>query len=342
MDNKVLVLTGEEILSILGGQENELMKVVAASYKTHGEGKTSLPHSTFLFFPEDRRARIIALPAYMGGQFGIAGVKWISSFPANIGRGMDRASAVMVLNSLETGQPIAILEGSVISAKRTAASAALAAKTLLDGAKASALGLIGCGPINFEILRFLLRALGGIQQLTLCDLEPARVALFQEKCAALDAALELRVAENAAEALANPLVCIATTAATPHITSIQKCPPGAVILHISLRDISPKAILAADNIVDDADHIFRAETSLHLTERQVGSRNFVRCTLADILRGQAPARTDSTKVAIFSPFGIGILDLAVAKFACDAGHQAGLGTEISSFLPPSWETRSDG
>ena len=107
-----------------------MIESVRRAYQAHARQQTSLPHSTFLRFPAEEKNRVIALPAYLGDSFDVAGIKWIASFPNNIQRQMDRASAVIILNSTQTGRPEAIIEGSIVSAKRTAASAALAAQQI--------------------------------------------------------------------------------------------------------------------------------------------------------------------------------------------------------------------
>ena len=337
-NSDIFILKGDEIVSLLAGRELEIVEVVRRAYAVHAAGKSSLPHSLFLSFPGDDKNRIIALPAFLGDGFGIAGIKWVSSFVGNLSRGMDRASAVMILNSTTTGRPEAILEGSVISAKRTAASAALAAQTLLDGRELTNLGMIGCGFINFETARFLHALYPKMKRLKIYDLDGQRAVQFRDKCVGMFDQVE--VADDIQAVFEEScVIALATTAAKPHINDLSRCQPGAVLLHTSLRDIMPEVILACDNVVDDADHVCRAQTSIHLAEQLVGHRDFIRVSLGDILLGREPARPTAANIQIFSPFGLGILDIALGKFLCELGAKGNAGTIVDSFLPSSWLAR---
>jgi N-[(2S)-2-amino-2-carboxyethyl]-L-glutamate dehydrogenase len=335
--NDILILKGGEVQSLLAGREQEIINVVRTAYVAHGKGDSSLPNSTFLRFPAVPQNRIIALPAYLGQEFDVAGVKWVSSFPGNLELGLDRASALVILNSTITGQPQAIIEGSTISAQRTAASAALAAQLLTSGEQGGLTGLVGCGPINFEIVRFLRTSLPESRSFRVFDLDQGRAHGFKRQCQEQFGLMDVEVTKDLRTVISNcSLISFATTAAEPYIADPSVFASGTTILHISLRDLSPEIILSCDNIVDDVEHVCRAQTSIHLAEQLAGNRSFIRCTLADILRGKSPARKNDASVAVFSPFGLGVLDIAVGKFVCDLAISQGRGTAINSFLPASW------
>lgn len=333
--DSLLVLGAEEVVASLEGAEAEVLDAVEAAYKAHAEGLSSLPHSSFLRFPDNDRDRIISLPAYLGGDFEVAGVKWIASVPANVGLGIERASAVIVLNHRETGRPFALLEGSIISKQRTAASAALAARVLRPDGAPSSVGLIGCGPIQLEVAHFLTQVWPDLTSFTLFDLDRSRAQLFADKLSEIHTGSQARLATSAEELLASsPVISLATTAIHPHIDDLSACRPGTLVLHVSLRDLAPEIILASHNVVDDLDHVCRARTSIHLASEQCGHRDFVHASLGEVLLGRAEAQPeDEDRHTIFSPFGLGILDLAVARLVVERASRQGAGIRIPSFLP---------
>jgi ornithine cyclodeaminase len=173
----------------------------------------------------------------------------------------------------------------------------------------------------------------------LFDKDLARARQFGSRCREL-LNREVTIAEDLNTTLrASTLVSIATTATKPHIFDLSESLPGTTILHVSLRDFSPEVIMASDNVVDDIDHVCRAQTSVHLAEQLAGNRTFIRCCLADILLEKQIARRDPRRITIFNPFGLGILDLAVGEFVRRLAVRQSLGTAIPAFLPQPWIER---
>ncbi|MDK8181886.1 2,3-diaminopropionate biosynthesis protein SbnB [Paenibacillus sp. UMB4589-SE434] len=336
---QMVLLTGDEIVDILQGHEQETIKLVQAAYQTHSLGDSELPHSTFLRFPKQERDRIIALTAYLGGDFNVAGLKWIASFPNNIQQGLERASATLILNAMENGRPKAIMESSVISAQRTAAGAALAADRLWENMPLHTVGMIGCGLINYETFRFLLSVRPEVHTVYVYDVDSARAEQFKRKCQEYAGNIEIVLKPDMTSILAEAeVISLATTAVQPHIHDLSMCSPDSVILHTSLRDISAEAILSVDNIVDDVDHCCRAQTSVHLAEQHSGDRAFIRCTIGDILLGNVRSR-EQGKPVVYSAFGLGILDIALGEYVYKRALEQQAGTRVGSFFPTNWLER---
>lgn len=87
-----------------------------------------------------------------------------------------------------------------------------------------------------------------------------------------------------------------------------------------------------DNVVDDLDHVCREKTSIHLTEMATGNREFVRCGIAEIITGNQQKRVPG-KPVMFSPFGLGVLDIALGKYILDQSEAKNFGVIIEDFLP---------
>jgi ornithine cyclodeaminase len=333
----MLIIGHAVVRDMLAGRELALIDQVREAYRAHHDGDAAVPKSSFLRFPGNARDRIIALPAYLGGGQPAAGIKWISSFPENIHSGMARASGAIILNSLRTGRPTVLVEGSLISMKRTAASAALAAGLLVPDPAPAGVVLIGCGVINLEVLRFLAASFPDLGEVALYDIDPVRVGAFAERCRRAIPGAKVYAAGEPAEALArHRLISIATTASTPHL-DLRTCPPATVVLHLSLRDIEPATIIGHRNVVDDADHVCREGTSLHLAEQATGDRRFINASIGELIQGTATVRPGPDKMVIFSPFGLGVLDIALAHYVSVAAQAAGRGTPVPDFLPGTAE-----
>lgn len=332
MEFKLSIINGKTVSDIIGAHRGECIDIVRDAYIAHAEGQSVNPDSYFLRFPEKPDCRIIALPAYLGNGFDVAGLKWIASYPGNVQRGFPRASAVLVLNSYDTGYPFAILESSIISASRTAASAALAAYWLNGRLRrVRSLGIVGTGFIARYVYGFLMDSGWEIEEVRLHDSSPLESRKFMKTACRPE--LHRRVmldTDMASLVRACDLIVFATVAPAPHVSDPALFAHRPLVLHISLRDLAPEILLSAHNVVDDVEHVMKANTSPHLTEQKTGSRSFVTGTLAEIMQGRCSV--DRSRPVIFSPFGMGILDLAVGKWVYDQAVAAGQDLRLSDFF----------
>jgi 2,3-diaminopropionate biosynthesis protein SbnB len=332
MQFELSIINGKTVFDIIRARRDECIEIVRDAYLAHARGQSVNPDSYFLRFPEKPDCRIIALPAYLGDGFDVAGLKWIASYPGNIERGFPRASAVLILNSYDTGYPFAILESSIISAARTAASAVLAAYWLSgQSRRAHSLGIVGTGFIARYVYEFLVDTGWTIDEVRLHDRSPLESEKFRNTACRLEQHRAVTVVQDVAELVrASDLVLFTTVAATPHITDPALFEHNPLVLHLSLRDLAPEILLESQNVVDDVEHVMKANTSPHLAEQKMGHRGFVTGTLADIMTGQRSV--NRSRPIIFSPFGLGILDLAVGNWVYDEAVAAGQDLRLSNFF----------
>lgn len=327
------VISGAQVDEVLAGDERAVIDIAERTYRAHGAGRTVNPPSYFLRFPDKPNSRIIALPASLGDERPVDGLKWVSSFPDNVAEGIPRASAALLLNDHATGYPFACLESSIISAARTAASAALAADRLSRdrGPRPRRVGFFGVGLIARYLHRYLAASGWEFDEIGVHDLSAEHAGGFRDYLERSGESGEITVHEGPESLIRScDLVVFATVAGIPHVTDPTWFEHNPLVLHVSLRDLGPEVVLSAFNVVDDVEHCLKANTSPHLAEQQVGHRDFVHATLCEVLEGAVPVPAD--RPVVFSPFGLGVLDLAVGRHVYDEVRRRGELVVIDGFF----------
>jgi ornithine cyclodeaminase len=327
------VVSGAQVKDVIDKNRNRVFAAVEAAYRLLASGDGINPDSYFLRYPDKPSARIIALPAHLGGAIQKSGIKWISSFPENRAENLARASAVLILNDPATGYPLACIEASLISATRTAASAALAAERMSLDPFHGTLAIIGTGVIARSTVEWLLFRKWSFRRINLYDLnrdEAEHFAKWLRDAYGIEAEIRNRLDDAMLDA---SLILFTTTALAPYVADEKLLAHCPTVLHLSLRDLGVNVILASQNVVDDIEHCLKASTSLHLTEMATGNRDFVAGNLVDVL--EKKVELDRRRPRIFSPFGLGVLDLAVGSFVLEAAIESNATIAIPDFFSNS-------
>jgi len=318
-------VSADVIELILSENRTEIIDLVAKTYQSFYDGFALNPDTYSLKFPQKANSRINALPAYVGQEINLAGMKWVASFPDNVTRNKQRASAIIIINSFETGYPLALLDGTQISSARTAASAALAARLLNPTKSSDCFAIYGAGIINRDLVKFLLDDGWALPRVQIRDPDSESKAVFENFCTELGCETEQFILNSAPNEC--DLVSFATTALDPwyeyEIRSHQ------TILHISLRDIVPNRLGGnVRNIVDDVSHAVKANTSLHLLQQQDGSIPRIE-NFQSLLKKEKV----SPQATVVAAFGMGMLDVALASFVMDEAQKMGEVQTVSGILP---------
>ncbi len=152
-EHHLLYLSRADVEAV-GVSMPEIIDALEEAFRQHGEGQVEMPPKPGVHSRPD--AFIHAMPCYIPGPEAI-GVKWVAGYPDNPQRGLPYISGLLVLNDADTGLPLAVMDCTWITAKRTGAATALAARYLARP-DSQTVGILGCGVqgrSNLEALRVL-------------------------------------------------------------------------------------------------------------------------------------------------------------------------------------------
>lgn len=167
MTSQLLYLSQADVAAV-GLSMAEIIDALEAMFHEKGEGRVEMPPKPGIHPMPD--AFIHAMPAYIPA-LKSAGIKWVSGFPENYKRGLPYITGLLVLNDPETGLPLAVMDCVWITAKRTGAATAVAARYLARP-DSEVVGILGCGVqgrSNLEALRVLFP----IKRVVAYDIDPA-------------------------------------------------------------------------------------------------------------------------------------------------------------------------
>jgi 2,3-diaminopropionate biosynthesis protein SbnB len=332
-----LLLTQRDLLAC-GAADFELAATALEEmFRIHAAGDFTAPPSSFLKRPERPHVadRFIGLAAHLGGSFDIEGIKWIGSAHENPSRGLPRANAVIVLNDAETRLPLAIMEGGLVSALRTAVVQGLAARRLAR-ADARSVGVVGAGRIAALTLHLLHTWFPALVTFRCFDLDVSRADRFADHMEKLGVRVE--VMSRYEEAVAEADIALAATTAQEAYLDPECFRAGSLFLNVSLMDPTFAFVQRADKIVvDDWEQCIHSDRVLARMHRAgLLDRQQVHAEFGEIIVGSRPGRETNDERIFFNPFGLAIEDLAVATSLYRRARDLGIGQSID-LIGAEWE-----
>jgi N-[(2S)-2-amino-2-carboxyethyl]-L-glutamate dehydrogenase len=312
----------EEHLLELGIDWHKAISTIADAVSCLGDGEYEQPIKPYLRYG-DRKNRIIAMPAYIGGAFYMAGIKWIASFPSNVDKGLPRAHSVVILNEADTGVPVAIFNTALLSMIRTAAVSGLVLTKFLKTTNKETfqLGISGWGPIGQYHYQMVEEILGTrLEKCLIYDIRDTRLP----DPAPND---KIKKASSWQEAYRNADIFITcTVSAEPYIDLPPL--PGSLHLNVSLRDYKPEMLpyFKRNIIVDDWDEICRENTDVERMHICHGLQKADTLSLPEVHRNWT--KVEITSPVFFNPMGMAVFDIALATCYYRQAKERHVGTAI--------------
>jgi ornithine cyclodeaminase len=337
-----LYLSQEDVVAAGGTDMAAMVDVLERAFAVKADGGVRMPPKVMITWTdqpgtEELHGRIMAMPAYVGGEFDVAGLKWIPSVPQNPARnGLPRANALVLLTDRETGLPLAVMDGTVVSAMRTGAVTGVALRHLADPATEVAC-LLGAGVLAHTQLAALRVVLPSLREVRVYDPDGERCRRFCERAGA-----PVRPAAGAEEAVRGASAVVPATMAVEPSFAADWIAPGATVVLVSSLD-GPLDLQAVTDllVVDDWEHESTHEG--RYAERLVAAGlvpadGSGAVELADIVAGRHPGRTSAAERIVVTPVGLAMDDVAAAWHVLAGARSRGLGTPLRLRSgPPVWE-----
>lgn len=314
----------EKIRRVL--DEKRAFRLAEATFRLIAQKNTVMPPKIYLNIPSNKKGLsndFRAMPAFVGGAGErVCGVKWVSVYPENRRFKLPAVSATILLNSAETGVPLAILEGNHITAIRTGAAAAVASHYLANP-KPQKLAIIGAG-IQAE---YQLKALTGrfqFQEISVWGFLKKEADLFCSRHSSRFPGLQAHA--NIQSCVASADMIVTCTPSRKPILKKQWIKPGAHINAIGAdasgkQELDPAIIKNSSVVVDEWEQAAHSGEINVPVSRGLFSKKDLTAELSQVVSGQKKGRRSRDEITVFDSTGLAVLDIYFAKYIYD--HYAG-------------------
>ena len=331
----ILFLNNKEISELGGGDMAAVMHDVERAYMLTAEGDILSPGKCVMRWgssPEDENVygRINAMPGYIGGEYNMAGIKWIGSGPMNYKKGLPRASVTIVLNDPDTKLPVCIADGTEVSAKRTGASGGVAVK-LLAKQDASVMTVCGAGAQGRTQLEAALLVRPSIKKVYVYDIRMENSQRFAEEAMAKYEGIEVIPVETPEQAVRESDVVVTVTLATEPFVKGEWLKKGCLLMNLADYEVTYDCVEKASKIVvDNWDTIkHRMVSTLAFMWRDgLVKDEDIHGNLGELLLGRVSARENDDEIIYFNAIGTGILDLAVVTRCYRKALEENIGLKV--------------
>lgn len=309
MRHNTLIVSGHTTKKLI--TMTAALAIVEKAFKSHARKQTQMPAKIYLHL-EKCNGDFRAMPAYIDGMR-TCGIKWVNVHPHNKKHGLPSVMALIILNDICTGKPLAIMDGTYITSLRTGAAGGIAGRYLARKDSSTA-GFVGSGVQ--ALYQFLaLAEYFRFREVSVYDINTKHRAAFIK--AIQRPGLSVRPCDSVAECVMHKDIVVTTTPAKKPIVRAEWISPGTHINAIG-ADAKGKEELSSDLLkrsrifVDDkVQAIHSGEINVPITKKVI-LPSAISATIGEVIIGTSRGRLSAKDITIFDSTGLAILDIAVA------------------------------
>ena len=340
MSKADIVFLNNKAMAELGASDMEaVIKDVERVYVLNNDGDVIAPGKCVMRWgqtveDENTLGRINAMPGYIGGEYDMAGIKWIGSGPQNYKKGLPRASVTIILNDPDTKLPLCVADGTEVSTMRTGASGGVAVKYLAKS-DAKIMTICGAGAQAPTQLEAALIGRPTINTVYVYDIRPENAERFakatMEKYPNIKA---IPVSDVETAVRESDIVDCVTLASEPFIKG-EWLKKGALVMNMADYEVDNECVKRASKVVVDywenVKHRMISTVALMWRDGLFKDEE-LHAELGEIVKGTKAPRENDDEIIYFNAVGAGIMDIAVTARCYKNAIRAGKGITL-----PFWE-----